>query len=635
MKKIALFCCNCLVTAALQAQIIHVPADYPTIWQGIDAAIPGDTVLVADGLYYEQIDFEGKKPLMVASLFLIDGDKSHIANTIIDASYPFDPDFASVVYFDEGEDTTTVLCGFTIQNGRGTYTPDNLDDRQGGGIWISDAGAKIIHNRITHNTLDDRQPLNGMSVDGAGIGTKWADGNYWVVIANNIIDSNTCISQYDYAWGAGVSSSYNTRLTNNIITHNICSGQSGASAQGAGIAIGQEAAWTSPVVFIAANNTITHNYSYAQDNFATAAGVVSDDVQVVFSGNEVSDNAVTSGVANDGGVAGLYLFRAAPGSVVNDNVFKGNTSNVWSGGLHLDVDEILDNTVLVSNNYFINNKAQWGGAFSTLDVPVIMQNNVFSGNYAVYDGGAIYIWNYFGTTLDHLAVLINNTFSENRADYTGGAVFSDAGNPLIVNSILWQDTAWTGNEIYSYGANSTEVAYSNIDLDEITGEIIDGGGNINEDPAFLDLVLLNTEPWSPCVEAGIPSYTCSHGEQVFAPDHDILGVSRPVGGGYDMGAYELAYSGVGIPDIQAGLPFYIWPNPFSSTINFSYTLVEPSQVIIRVYDNFGRLVAELVNAFQEKGQQQIEWNAWNLLAGIYYYRLNAGNCAVTGKIIKM
>jgi hypothetical protein len=43
-----------------EAQIIRVPADYPTIQEGIAAASNGDTVLVEDGLYYENIDFLGK-----------------------------------------------------------------------------------------------------------------------------------------------------------------------------------------------------------------------------------------------------------------------------------------------------------------------------------------------------------------------------------------------------------------------------------------------------------------------------------------------------------------------------------------------------------------------------------------------
>lgn len=42
----------CLGTSPLRAATIHVPADQPTIQEGIDAASPGDTVLIACGDYH-------------------------------------------------------------------------------------------------------------------------------------------------------------------------------------------------------------------------------------------------------------------------------------------------------------------------------------------------------------------------------------------------------------------------------------------------------------------------------------------------------------------------------------------------------------------------------------------------------
>ena len=233
MKKLLLFLCSLVATVAMQAQIIHVPGDYPTIQQGINAANPGDTVLVTEGTYFEQINFLGKKPLMVASQFLLDNDTSHISKTIIDGSQLANMDNASIVYFISGEDTTSILCGFTIQHGKGTYiTPDN--DREGGGIWISQAGAKIIHNRITHNILDDTQYASGNGVCSAGIASRWEDADYWVVIENNIIDSNTCISKYGYAIAGGIGTFYNSRIIDNVVSSNSCSGILNAIAAAGG-----------------------------------------------------------------------------------------------------------------------------------------------------------------------------------------------------------------------------------------------------------------------------------------------------------------------------------------------------------------------------------------------------------------
>ena len=67
--------------------VIQIPDDYATIQAGIDVAENGDTVLVAEDTYYENVIIQNKV-VTLASYFLIDGDTSHISKTIINGSQP-------------------------------------------------------------------------------------------------------------------------------------------------------------------------------------------------------------------------------------------------------------------------------------------------------------------------------------------------------------------------------------------------------------------------------------------------------------------------------------------------------------------------------------------------------------------
>jgi flagellar hook capping protein FlgD len=133
----------------LSATIINIPADQSTVQNGIDIAVNGDTVLVHPGTYFENIDYCGKL-IIVASLFLTTQDTTYISQTIIDGN-----NSESVVGFQNQENETAVLCGFTIKNGNGSSINifgGNDYYRIGSGIYcIWNSNPTLSNLKITAN----------------------------------------------------------------------------------------------------------------------------------------------------------------------------------------------------------------------------------------------------------------------------------------------------------------------------------------------------------------------------------------------------------------------------------------------------------------------------------------------------
>jgi len=121
--------------------------DFTSIQAGIEQATDQDTILVYAGIYYENIDFLGKK-IIVSSLFIQEQDNSFIHNTIIDGNQN-----GSCVKFSGGEDNTTILSGFTLQNGSGSAR-EQVSGFVGGGIYCFDSTPIIQNCIITNNSAE-------------------------------------------------------------------------------------------------------------------------------------------------------------------------------------------------------------------------------------------------------------------------------------------------------------------------------------------------------------------------------------------------------------------------------------------------------------------------------------------------
>ena len=76
-----------------------------------------------------------------------------------------------------------------------------------------------------------------------------------------------------------------------------------------------------------------------------------------------------------------------------------------------------------------------------------------------------------------------------------------------------------------------------------------------------------------------------------------------------------------------------YPNPFNPSTTIHYRLKENAQVKLSVYDTRGREIAVLVNKFQNSGNHSVIFNAVNLAAGLYFYKIEAGDYSAVRKML--
>jgi hypothetical protein len=81
-----------------------------------------------------------------------------------------------------------------------------------------------------------------------------------------------------------------------------------------------------------------------------------------------------------------------------------------------------------------------------------------------------------------------------------------------------------------------------------------------------------------------------------------------------------------------------YPNPFNPSTTIKYSIVNPGNVSIKIYDVLGRVVKTLVKEFKINGTYQIRWNGDDnfnngVSSGIYFYRMEAGLFVETKKMI--
>lgn len=641
---------------------VHPDSAISSIQAGIDSSSNGDTVLVYPETYLENVNFSGKN-IVLGSLFLTTGDTSYITSTIIDGDSS-----GSVMKFENGEDSSAVLTGFTIQNGYaefggGIYCRDNsspsLTDLEiggntasggsvhgfGGGIYCgNNSSPSLINVTIRENAARGRDFFAGF---GGGIycdssspslvnvtisGNTALMGGGGIHCVNDCAPSLASVTITENTAGVGggggircmanSSPRFDSLNRCNVFFNSAASGTPGCDF----------CAYGCPIIDVIVDTfTVLHPNEYFASPVANFTfdilnaklAQVSEDLYVSPTGS--NDN---SGLTSDEPLRTIhYALMKIHADSTNPHTIHlahGTYSASQTGEVfpllcrsHVSLQgEIGASAILDAEGHgfvlgFVNSHD-----LSVENMSIQNGSHLSAGGIACSNSSPditnvtisrCHTWTGGGIACFNSSPnLTNVTISGNTADVGGGVYCYGNSSPSLVNCVLW-DNSPEGIGVHS---GSPSVVYSDIQGGWL------GTGNIDADPLFIGSGdhPLSLQENSPCIDAGTPDTSGLN-----LPPWDIIGNVRIWDGDgdqiaiIDMGAYEYGAPPVGIKDKIVVEPAVYslhqnYPNPFNLQTTIRYGLAQDSRVSLKVYSVLGQQIRVLVNKFQQSGMHRLIWD---------------------------
>ncbi len=352
----------CLSVSAQRSRLLRVPQSFRTIQSAVDAARTGDSVLVAHGVYYENVRIA--KNIVVGSRTLVDGDLAHRTLTIIDGSRARDRQRGSTITVSGPCDTTCVILGFTVRGGTGTVIHFNEPPPfdwwvAGGGIVVRHAGARIVLNHLTQNRIVSIDSF--ANVTGAGLAGGDETGGQslppLIIVERNVVSDNSLMGGRSEA--GGISISQPAIIRDNLIEGNRA--RAPGRAPGGGIG----AFFTGPYDILIERNII-------RSNVAGIAGGIVLGIPLTQRGRAIiSNNIIADNIAYEVGGA-VNLGEGSWGLFIN-NTIVGNRAGASGGAISVPTGSTA---TLVNNIIWANGPEPISNWSETR-----MMHNIIQGGY--------------------------------------------------------------------------------------------------------------------------------------------------------------------------------------------------------------------------------------------------------------
>ncbi|MCX6641158.1 MAG: T9SS type A sorting domain-containing protein [bacterium] len=531
-----------MVVATVNSTVRNVPQQYPTIQAGINASSPGDTVLVAPGVYVENVQ-------MLEGISLIG---SGMDKTIVDGGGVY-----NVITSPYGV-LNLVISDLSVRNSEQSGSAPGCI-----GIHLnpnSSSGTKIVRRCHVYNC-------------GHGI-QIWNDFGGTAFIDQNVIDNNLFDGFYPYLG--------TVYLRNNTIVDN---GRDGYND------------WSGGGNVIMMNNVFASNARY---------GILRHpSTPVSISYNDVWNNA-----------QGNYMqgsppqpFTPAPGTG------EISTAPLFTGAPYSGHDR-----------YYVT----WAN-FPTPD----------SSKSPCIDAGnpAMQYYDLDGTRNDIGALGYDQRVHDVEI------TLAPVG--------IWTVPSGGGNLTYDISVQNHEAVSQTIQIwimitlpnGNLYGPVV-GPVQINVPPNAsvtrqrTQSVPGSAPPGTYWYKALVGSYPTHPWDSSMASFIKQAGNDAPSIGDWSSTGESFDASGWEVQPVITSQPHGIslsgaYPNPFNPTTVISYELPAANFVNLSVYNIVGKKVTELVNGMREAGSHSVTFDGSGLAAGVYVYRLTAGEMTASGKMVLM
>ena len=408
-SKLTLISLLLFITIYSFSVTIKVPSEYPTIQAGMDAANPGDTVLVAEGTYTGNgnlfLSFVGKAIVIKSE----NGPENCIIDCVTGTGI-------KAFMITNGETRGSVVEGFKIINGcwvifienSSPTIKNNIFENNNSGVYCGENSNPLVENNailqsnengiycnnsegiIQNNTISEskRSGINSISSSPIIDNNQILENKYHGIYCNNssgIIQNNTIINSWrTNRSGIHLNNISSPTIKSNVLNYNYWGIYCGISCN--------------PVI---ENNTISNSYSY---------GISCNESSPIILSNQIIENTST----------GIYCNQSSP--EISRNLIKKNGGNSFYSTSYTTYDN--HNRPF---EIFVGGAGRGGISLNDNSNPNI-RNNIIAENKGV-DVGAVFCDN------NSIPFIVNNHIIENSSIY-GGSVYVKNDSAKIVNNII-------------------------------------------------------------------------------------------------------------------------------------------------------------------------------------------------------